>query len=180
MNAVYGHQWTSSFGEQTDPLGVWLGVLQGVTPAMLEQGVNNMSALGLEWPPNAVKFRTLCLPTREQLGIPTAAGAYRLAQLELAKPADQRDWSQLHPIVFWSVQGVGDIFNWKQLDVVSNQKRFDESYEVIYQRLLRGGTLSPVPQLHLLERDKNPSGAVSAQQTDTARRERAKLKSMFH
>ena len=61
MGQMYGHRWTSNFGDQVDPQNVWAACLRGITRDQIRRGLNRCAVLCLEWPPSAPEFRKLCL-----------------------------------------------------------------------------------------------------------------------
>lgn len=61
MAAMYGHRWTSSFGDRVDPDRVWAATLAGLDEVQVRHGMRQCAELGLEWPPSAPEFRKLCL-----------------------------------------------------------------------------------------------------------------------
>ena len=66
MGMIYGHRWTSGFGEADD--GTWLTALSDLPPAALANGVAKCIKGGPHWPPTLPEFRDICLdiPSREQ------------------------------------------------------------------------------------------------------------------
>lgn len=61
MGSMYGHRWTSSFGDSVDPDRVWAATLAGLDEAQVRYGMRQCVAQGHEWPPSAPEFRKLCL-----------------------------------------------------------------------------------------------------------------------
>ena len=61
MGSMYGHRWTSSFGDSVDPDRVWAATLAGLNEAQVRYGMRQCVAQGHEWPPSAPEFRKLCL-----------------------------------------------------------------------------------------------------------------------
>ena len=61
MQAIYGHRWTSGFGE-TDIDGTWLIGLRDLAPPMIAAGLEACIKLRADsWPPTLPEFRRLCL-----------------------------------------------------------------------------------------------------------------------
>lgn len=56
---IYGHRWTSSYGEKDD--GTWLEGLRGLTATHLAKGINRMINRCGDWPPTLPVFRRLCM-----------------------------------------------------------------------------------------------------------------------
>lgn len=61
MARMYGHKWSSAFGDEIDPGNVWATVLDGCDIQKIRHGFRKCMELGLEWPPSAPEFRKLCL-----------------------------------------------------------------------------------------------------------------------
>lgn len=57
---MYGHKWTSQFGDEIDPNNVWAASLRGIMPEMVRHGLNQCVLQALAWPPSAPEFRKLC------------------------------------------------------------------------------------------------------------------------
>ena len=57
---IYGHQLNSQFGP-TIPES-WERLLTGISPDQLKHGLDSLAGRSETWPPNAVEFRSLCLP----------------------------------------------------------------------------------------------------------------------
>lgn len=83
MTEMYGHRWTSSFGESADPEHSWATVLAGLDKFQLAAGMSALVERGNEfdWPPPANVFRVLCLqvpgfPSEGQAWIEALAGKY--------------------------------------------------------------------------------------------------------
>ena len=64
MGRLYGHRWSSAYGEEVDPGNVWAAVLHGITEQQVRYGLRQCVEQGLDWPPTAPEFRQLCLGGR--------------------------------------------------------------------------------------------------------------------
>lgn len=58
---------------------MWFKVLSDLTPKALESGIERLHKTEkfLDYPPNPLQFRALCLAFYEELKLPTAASAYQ-------------------------------------------------------------------------------------------------------
>lgn len=65
MASLYGHKWTSSYGDTVDEGNVWAACLRGITADQIKHGLNQCVLRALEWPPSAPEFRGLCLDDSE-------------------------------------------------------------------------------------------------------------------
>ncbi len=59
MTRIYGHKWTSSFGESDD--GTWLKGLQDLPLEMIREGLECCLTQTDTWPPTLPEFRQLCI-----------------------------------------------------------------------------------------------------------------------
>lgn len=89
MGQIYGHRWSSSFGEE-DTGNVWLAGLKGVSHSALRLGLSLCVTLNSEWPPTLPEFRAMCIEktTRNDKGHGAYNGAHRLVRPALPVPAE--------------------------------------------------------------------------------------------
>lgn len=62
MTEIYGHKWTSSFGEKDQ--GTWLRGLQGLAPDQLAAGLGEALRSEDPWPPTLPQFYGMCKPRK--------------------------------------------------------------------------------------------------------------------
>ncbi|WP_396615524.1 hypothetical protein ACHZ97_14725 [Lysobacter soli] len=62
MAAMYGHTWTSAYGDNPSGLAAdtWATALSGLTAEQLAAGLRSCVAEGGEFPPSAPRFRAMC------------------------------------------------------------------------------------------------------------------------
>lgn len=91
MTEMYGHRWTSSFGDIPKPDSAWAIVLKGLSGQQLANGLNVLVHKGDEydWPPPANVFRSLCLqmpglPTEDEAWEQALRGEYRHEIIRIA------------------------------------------------------------------------------------------------
>lgn len=65
MSSMYGHKWTSAYGDIPDPDKVWYAILKDVTWYQMQFGMNKLADSGASWPPAAPEFKKLCLNIEE-------------------------------------------------------------------------------------------------------------------
>lgn len=65
MTEIYGHKWTSSFGD-SDGEGTWAKGLADMSGEELKTGFVACVTSGDEWPPSLPKFRVMCRPPAAQ------------------------------------------------------------------------------------------------------------------
>ena len=76
MSRLYGHKWSSGFGETDD--GTWLRGLRDMTPTQLGQGLQACLEREDTWPPTLPEFRGLCCGSVDPLRNDPARIAARL------------------------------------------------------------------------------------------------------
>ena len=79
MTEIYGHRWTSAYG--STPVDGWGMCVSGLEPEQIRAGLKKMvvNPEYQKWPPAALEFRALCLPTEADLGLPTLNEAFNQA-----------------------------------------------------------------------------------------------------
>lgn len=60
MGSLYGHKWSSAYGDKADPDRVWEACMVDLTETQVRHGLRECVNSGLEWPPSAPEFRKLC------------------------------------------------------------------------------------------------------------------------
>lgn len=125
MTMIYGHKWTSSYGETDD--GTWRSGLAGITPEGVAHGLRKCVAKGLGWPPTLPEFREMCGLSPEELGLPSVDEAYVAACL--------CDWS--HPIVWHAAQQVGN-FELRSMPERTMKPRFAKVYARLVSEAIDG------------------------------------------
>ena len=63
MTRIYGHRWTSSFGDGDD--GTWAMGLHDILPTEIAHGLSACVTRDHDWPPSLPEFRHLCRPEAE-------------------------------------------------------------------------------------------------------------------
>lgn len=126
MAAIYGHRWTSSYGD--DPAGMvgdtWAAGLVGLTGAQLAKGLEACIASSDPWPPSLPDFRARCV------GIPALASV----RLDTGKsdPFTRLVWQHL------------DGYRYKQAPSDQSDRLLREAYELAREHVMRGGELPEV------------------------------------
>lgn len=109
MAAMFGHTWTSQYGDAPDGVGgdTWAAALAGLTPLQVGDGLHAALKLGGEFPPSAPHFRALCfrVPTFAEVRYETQHGevartgfgilCWRFVDAYALRRADQRDADRL-------------------------------------------------------------------------------------
>lgn len=130
MAEIYGHRWTSAFGETADDAGAgetWAKGLAGITPEQLRDGLLACVVSADPWPPTLPEFRARCL------GIPP------LAQVRLELRGNTRSRFTLQ---VW--QGI-DSYRFKQAPSEQSDRLLRDAYELAREHVMRGGALPLLP-----------------------------------
>ena len=132
----YGHKWEGSYG--TTPAEGWRTALVGITPQMIKQGLEKMAAKPayLDWPPSALAFRDLCLPTSEDLGLPSDDDAFNQAV---------GNASEKHPSVIHTLRNMGDeVYKLRRSESGKAEKIFKKHWDKTVEHVMAGGELPEV------------------------------------
>ncbi len=129
MTRIYGHRWTSSFGETDD--GTWAKGLRGLSGDQIALGLSRWVVGGEAWPPTFPEFRAPCILAAEDLGLPSRDAAYREAAM-----AD-RDHRWSHPAVYAAAQAAG-LYELRTLPESKSRPPFERAFEIVTCRALAG------------------------------------------
>ena len=81
----------------------------------------------------------------------------------------------LSPEVWHTLNNLGDIANWRQMDKIKHKKYWEEEHEVTLELLRNGGTMDIAPPPRpAIERDKKPVDKQKAISRIQAMREQLK------
>ncbi|WP_442108223.1 hypothetical protein [Pseudomonas sp. NUPR-001] len=124
MSEMYGHRWTSSFGESADQEHSWAKILGGLTGRQLAGGLQQLldRAAEFDWPPPANVFRAMCLhvqglPHVDQAWTEALIGKYSHEAVKVAAEAT----------------GTFDLRGAKHSDK-SLRQRFERNYAIVQRR----------------------------------------------
>ncbi|MCO7513736.1 hypothetical protein NJF44_01220 [Pseudomonas guariconensis] len=124
MSEMYGHRWTSSFGESADQDHSWAKILGGLTGRQLAAGLQQLieRAAEFDWPPPANVFRAMCLhvqglPPIDQAWTEALMGKYSHEAVKVAAEAT----------------GTFDLRSAKHSDR-SLYQRFERNYAIVQRR----------------------------------------------
>lgn len=136
MAEIYGHRWSSAYGEDSSldgAAGTWAKGLAGVTPAQVAAGLNACIASSDPWPPTLPEFRAKCL------GIPTLA-AVRLNP-EAQTPFNRLVWQHL------------DGYRFRNASADAADRMLRDAYEQAREHVMLGGAL-PAPVAGEIEQER--------------------------
>lgn len=141
MAEIYGHRWTSGYGEDPDgpAAQTWAKGLAGLRPDQLAAGLTTCLASADPWPPTLPEFRALCL------GVPTVAQVL----LEL-RPGGQRSG---FTVLVWSLV---DPYRYANLPSDRADRLVREAYELAREQVMRGKPIPDAPAQALDRRFEPP------------------------
>jgi hypothetical protein len=102
MGEIFGAKWTNQYGTVDDPaFGTWLKYLADLTPNHIRTGFEAMLRAKLQYAPDAIEFRKLCVGVA---GLPDVRDAYYEAATA-RRPYDAQKYT--HPIVYHAGKACG-------------------------------------------------------------------------
>lgn len=153
MTAIYGPLFASKHGVQDS--GIWLETLQDLTPKALESGMMRLKQLKgakafIEFPPNCLQFRALCLSFYEELHLPKASEAFQ--EIRGRAYTSTNYWS--HPVVKYIAHNLPDDF------LLMDQEKnayvlFEKLYQGICDLVRQGHDIPEVAEPKFLMRQPN-------------------------
>lgn len=142
MGSIYGHKWTSSYGEKVDP--VWRRALKALPIDRLKVALGRCAQRADAWPPSLPEFKALARVRPEEVGAPELEAAWREAS---SRPhhSDWLPWS--HRCVYWAAVRTG------RTDLAERGQVMRKAFEREYQRALEeADALEEPPKGHLPRR----------------------------
>ena len=158
MGAIYGHRWSSGYGEDAAKEGsageVWAKGLAGLSAMQIGAGISAAMASADPWPPTLPQFRALCL------GIPSFATVAH----QVARPAPEH--SRFVRLVWQHI----DAWRYKQSSGYEAEKILRGAYEIACEHVMRGGAL-PEPSLAVAQERRPPPRPARPEVAEAAMRE---------
>lgn len=134
MGAIYGHRWSSAYGEDATAQGeageVWAKGLAGLTARQIGDGISAAMASADPWPPTLPEFRAMCL------GIPSFATVAH----QITRPAPEQ--SRFVRLVWQRIDG----WRFGQAASQEAERMLRGAYEIAREHVMRGGAL-PEPSV---------------------------------
>lgn len=164
MAEIYGHRWTSAFGENPDQGAAltWAKGLAGIAPAQLAEGLVSCLASADPWPPTLPEFRARCL------GVPALAQV----QMELRSPGERSAFS----ILVWSCI---DSHRYRHASIDKTERMIRDAYEIARERVMRGERLPTVPAGTLAEPASSTTPEPRPRDPEVARTALGELDELF-
>lgn len=127
MAEIYGHKWTSAYGEDAGASAgqTWAKGLAGLTGTQIAFGLSAALASADEWPPTLPKFRALCF------GIPS----FGVVRSEINARDSKR--SPFAMLVWSRLDGV----RYRAADADKADRLLREAYDESVEHVVRGGDL---------------------------------------
>ena len=107
---------------------------------MIDGGLNRMVESGMEWPPNAVEFRNLCLPSADDYGLVSESVAFQMA---IGNRSDKA------PEVIYTLRQMGsEAYNLKHEKEKDAVARWEKWYSQTLEDVAHGIEI-PEPELQI-------------------------------
>ena len=148
MTGIYGHRWTGSYGDT--PAREWVMAVDGLSADQVKRGLNHLIADPKKWawPPNAIEFRGLCMPSAEELGLLGESDAFQQA---IRHNTDTRPRA---PEVIFTLRAMGDdAYKMKHSDTEKAQKMFSKYWRSTVEHVVAGGVF-PEPEKRIEKKEK--------------------------
>jgi hypothetical protein len=125
MGSVYGHKWSSQYGEQID--STWRRAMQSLPLERLKMALARCAKRKDPWPPSLTEFVALAEVWPEEVGAPDVDRAFDEACRAVYRYSDWHKWS--HRCVYWAAvwTGLSDLAD--RSTKVSVRKEFDRNYQ---------------------------------------------------
>lgn len=151
MAEIYGHRWTSSYGDSTEQdgaAGTWAKGLAGLTPAQVADGLRACVVRSDPWPPTLPEFRALCLAIPSLAETDAEVAAYIAASQRTGATATLSRFGRL-ALEFL------DSYRWRHAQEDKADRLMRDAYEQAREHVMRGGELPEEP-VALIEQEENP------------------------
>lgn len=135
MAEIYGHRWESSYSDQ--PTDGWATAIGDLSPDMILAGLAKMAKQGNHnaWPPTALEFRALCIPSGEDIGFPSLDEAFQQAV---------GNRTEKHPAVIHTLRHL-DRYALRRMPGADAQRAFAKAWQKTIDDIAAGGELPAAP-----------------------------------
>jgi hypothetical protein len=148
---LYGHKWTSSYGDNPDAGAAvtWGKVLGDITAQQLADGLSACAKSADPWPPTLPQFRGMCLSVPELHDVRREL----VAQLSHGGPA---------PTGFARLVSQNlDYHRWRFCDADKADRLLREAYLAARDHVMRGGSLPEPPAGAIAHEEPAPAKPAS-------------------
>ena len=138
MAGLYGYTFTRQFGEV--PTREWEMAIDGLAMEQIAKGLKAMATSGRysDFPPTPLSFRAMCLPSGEELGLPSEEEAFQQAV---------GNRTRKHPSVIHTLRHT-DSFALCRLDTLSARQIWGKAWAETVSHVMAGGELpEPEPEI---------------------------------
>lgn len=129
MTGLYGHKWTSAYGD--DPVKTagkeWSLTLEDLSREQIDLGLQACRTSGDEWPPNASLFRAMCLaiPSLEAVRAELHGGE--------PSPFTRAVWARL------------DTYRYRHVSTDLADRLLAGAYQLVHEAVMQGKALPAAP-----------------------------------
>jgi hypothetical protein len=136
MTEYFGFKFSGGYGSV--PTDAWINVLDGLSFESVQNGISRTCReyeRG-DFPPNPLDFRLLCMPTNEDLGLPSDDDAFNQAV---------GNASEKHPSVIHTLRNMGDeVYKLRRSESGKAEKIFKKHWDKTVEHVMAGGELPEV------------------------------------
>lgn len=148
LASIYGHKWTSQYGERVDPL--WSRAMKSLPVERLKVALARCGKRDDPWPPSLPEFLAMSRIQPEEVSAPEFDRAFSEAVNQSYPYASWRPWS--HRCVYWASIWTG------QSDLAERGQAIRKQFDREYQKALdQHDTLSEPPVGRLAEKTQQQS-----------------------
>lgn len=159
MTGLYGHKWTSAYGD--DPLKTagreWALTLEDLSREQIDTGLQACRTSGDDWPPNATRFRSLCL------SIPSLEAVRAELQVGVPSRFTRAVWAKL------------DTYRYRHVSTDQADRLLAGAYQLVHDAVMQGEELPPVPVAAIEQESRKPVPATAEQRAAHV----ARIKALF-
>lgn len=149
----------------------WLNSLMSANindQRIIDYALSQVKASGNPFMPTIGQFIGWCREGKVPEGTKNSLQSYKEVCEYQCLPREKRQPSGLSPEVWHTLNNLGDIANWRQMDKLKHKKYWEEEHEITLELLRNGGAMdiAPPPR-QAIERQKKPldkTKAISALQ----------------
>lgn len=157
LTKIYGALFITKFGQKDN--GTWFETLKNLTPKALETGMDrlrNLSGEGrfIEYPPNCLQFKALCMSFYNNLNLPKPTTAYREIKNSIYK--NSIHWS--HPLIEYIAKKLPDHFFEIKYEIEAYDI-FKKLYEQVSQLVEQGHEIPKIEKPQRVPATRNPEVA---------------------
>lgn len=163
MAGMFGHTWVSQYG--VSPIGfggdTWAVALGGLTGSQVKDGINGCLAAGLDWPPSAPRFRSMC---------------FDIPSLSMVLVAARNRFEET-PFMLFIWRNLLSRYAYDNSELIRADKLLKQAYEVAVEYVMNGGELPAAPVALIEKPIEKPSVPASP---EVVKAHMDKIREMLH